>query len=376
MKAMVRRGKWWSVFFGFAPEAEYTIVSPGTGFTFSTDTTSVRVGDTFTVHINAEKVTDLSGWQFDLTFDPNVLEAIKVNEGGFLKRGGGTTFFQRGTVDNAAGEISDMSAALISKKGITGTGRLLSVVFKAKADGNSQMMLHNFQLGSDTGEVIPAGMRDLIITVGSQPFWDVNADGQVSILDLILVAQHMGSAASATSKVDVNRDGVVSILDLILVAQHMGESTGPASPSMLAMDSIEELDPAMIQAWIERAHIEDDGSVAFRQGIAYLQSLLALLIPEVTALLPNYPNPFNPETWIPYHLANPSDVRITIYDTRGVLVRQLDLGYQREGYYTSRSRAAYWDGRNAVGERVASGVYIYQLQADHLSLLRRMLILK
>ena len=368
--------KWWSVFFGFAPEAEYTIVSPGTGFTFSTDTTSVRVGDTFTLHVNAEKVTDLAGWQFDLTFDPDVLEAVEVNEGGFLKRGGGTTFFQRGTVDNAAGEISDMSAALISKKGVTGTGRLLSVVFKAKADGNSQMMLHNFQLGSNTGEVIPAGVRDLIITVGSQPLWDVNADGHVSILDLILVAQHMGSAASATSKVDVNRDGVVSILDLILVAQHMGESTGPASPSILDIDSIEGLDPAMLQAWIERAQVEDDGSVAFREGIAYLQSLLALLIPEKTTLLPNYPNPFNPETWIPYHLANPSDVTITIYDTRGSIVRRLDLGHQREGYYTSRSRAAYWDGRNAVGERVASGIYIYQLQADHLSLLRKMLILK
>ena len=365
-----------SGYFGFAPEAEYAVTVPGTGFAFSTDTTNVRVGDTFTVHVNAEKVTDLSGWQFDLTFDPNVLEAIKVSEGDFLKKDGGTTFFQRGTVDNAAGEISDISAALISKKGVTGTGRLLSVVFKAKAAGNSQMMLHNFQLGSDTGEVIPAGMRELIITVESQPLWDVNADGQVSILDLILVAQHMGSAASATSKVDVNRDGVVSILDLILVAQHMGESTGPASPSMLTMDSIEGLDPAMIQAWIERAHVEDDGSAAFREGIAYLQSLLALLIPEKTILLANYPNPFNPETWIPYHLANPSEVTITIYGMRGTVLRRLDLGHQREGYYTSRSRAAYWDGRNAVGERVASGVYFYQLQADNLSLLRKMLILK
>ena len=97
---------------------------------------------------------------------------------------------------------------------------------------------------------------------------------------------------------------------------------------------------------------------------------------EQTQLLANYPNPFNPETWIPYQLANPSDVRITIYDARGTVIRHLDLGHQREGHYTRQSRAAYWDGRNAVGERVASGVYFYQLQADNVSLLRKMIIVK
>ena len=98
--------------------------------------------------------------------------------------------------------------------------------------------------------------------------------------------------------------------------------------------------------------------------------------PVKTELLANYPNPFNPETWIPYHLAKASDVQITIYDARGALVRQLDLGHQREGYYIHRSRAAHWDGRNAIGERVASGLYFYQLQADNMSLLRKMVILK
>ena len=100
------------------------------------------------------------------------------------------------------------------------------------------------------------------------------------------------------------------------------------------------------------------------------------LIPEETALLANYPNPFNPETWIPYHLANASDVKITIYDTRGGIVRQLALGHQPAGFYNSRSRAAYWDGRNRVGEPVASGVYFYQLETDDLSSLRKMVILK
>ena len=363
--AVYSRANWkFSGYFVFSPDTTYTLVSPGTGFAFSADTTSVRVGDTFTVRVNAEKVTDLAGWQFDLMFDPDVLEAVEVREGNFLKGNGGTTFFQRGTIDNTAGKIAGISSALISKGGITGTGTLLSVVFSAKAAGSSELALRNFQLGSTTGAVIPAGVRDLTITVASGPTWDVNGDGQVSILDLILIAQDLGKAASPNSRTDVNRDGTVSILDLILVAQHMGESTNSASPSILAMAGRDGLDPAMIQAWIERAQVEDDGSVAFREGIAYLHSLLALLIPEETALLPNYPNPFNPETWIPYHLANPSEVTITIYDMLGTVVRRLNLGHQREGYYTGRSRAAYWDGRNHVGESVASGIYFYTLSTE------------
>lgn len=99
-------------------------------------------------------------------------------------------------------------------------------------------------------------------------------------------------------------------------------------------------------------------------------------LPDDTQLLPNYPNPFNPETWIPYQLANSGDVQISIYDMRGMLVRALALGHQSAGYYTGRSRAAYWDGRNGLGERVASGVYFYQLKTDAISSMRKMVILK
>ena len=95
-----------------------------------------------------------------------------------------------------------------------------------------------------------------------------------------------------------------------------------------------------------------------------------------TALLPNYPNPFNPETWIPYHLAKDSNIEITIYDARGTIVRRLELGHQSAGYYTKRNRAAYWNGRNTLGEQVPSGVYFYHLQAGNVSLLRKMVILK
>ena len=138
----------------------------------------------------------------------------------------------------------------------------------------------------------------------------------------------------------------------------------------------DELDPATVQAWIERAHIEDDGSVAFRQHIANLQQLLASLIPEKTALLTNYPNPFNPETWIPYQLAEATEVTLTIYAVNGAVVRTLELGHQPAGIYHSRSRAAFWDGKNDVGVPVASGIYFYTLTAGDFTATRKMLIKK
>ena len=101
-----------------------------------------------------------------------------------------------------------------------------------------------------------------------------------------------------------------------------------------------------------------------------------VVLPNETTLSANYPNPFNPETWIPYQLSNPSDVVISIYDSRGQVVRRLELGHQSAGYYINRSRAAYWDGRNDMGERVSSGLYFYHMRADTLSLLRKMVILK
>ena len=98
--------------------------------------------------------------------------------------------------------------------------------------------------------------------------------------------------------------------------------------------------------------------------------------PKQSLLLQNYPNPFNPETWIPYHLADAGVVSLSIYDVTGKLIRTLPLGYQSAGFYQSRAHAAYWDGRNALGEPVASGVYLYQLTTPSFQQTRRMLILK
>ena len=98
--------------------------------------------------------------------------------------------------------------------------------------------------------------------------------------------------------------------------------------------------------------------------------------PTQNLLLQNYPNPFNPETWIPYQLSEDSSVSISVYDTTGQLVRTLSLGFQPAGFYNSQGRAAYWDGRNALGERVASGIYFYQLTTPSFQQTRRLVIVK
>jgi hypothetical protein len=263
-----------SGFFGFAPDAKYTVFRPSLNFVFQTDTTPIAVGDNFTVNLNVENVTDVGGWQADLTFDPKVLTAQSVTEGDFLKQDEGETFFQKGTIKNQIGKITGIKAARLTRTPVRGHGTLLSVTFKALRNGESKLTLQNFQVGTRAGEKTRSIPPDITIVVG---------------------------------------DGA------------------PAAPS---------------------------------------------LRPDETALLHNYPNPFNPETWIPYQLSEPANVTIRIYAASGVLVRTLAVGYQPVGIYQYRSRAAYWDGKNEVGESVASGIYFYTLTAGDFTATRKMLIMK
>ena len=113
-----------------------------------------------------------------------------------------------------------------------------------------------------------------------------------------------------------------------------------------------------------------------KQSLIQLPELAAYEIPAETELLSNYPNPFNPETWIPYRLAKDAFVTLTIYDGAGQVVRAIDVGHQTAAAYESRSQAIYWDGKNQVGEQVASGVYFYHLSAGDYSATRKMLTLK
>lgn len=330
----------------------------------------VSVGDTFTLSLIVDDVVDLAGWQLDITFNPAVLKAVSVTEGDFLSKGGGSTFFANGNINNTTGKIIDVSAAFIGTGGISGTGTLLEITFEAEVVGEGGLRLENVRLGDPNGASIP---HEIVINPFTfKPRHDVNGDGNVNIFDLILIAQNFNKA---NPQADVNGDGTVNIFDLIAVAQHLGESTTGLTPGGLAQ-YLPVLNAETIQNWIDMAHAADDGSLAFQKGVANLKHLLAAMRPDTTALLANYPNPFNPETWIPYQLAHNADATLTIYDIKGVLVRRLDLGHQRAGYYADRTKAAYWDGSNNLGESVGSGVYFYQLQAKDFSAIRKMIILK
>ena len=202
------------------------------------------------------------------------------------------------------------------------------------------------------------------------PATDVNVDGVVDVLDLVIVAENFGSLDTPLTG-DVNGDGEVNREDINAVLDALEESA--AAPAVSTTESL--------QRWIDHAKQLNLTDVRFQKGIAVLQNLLTILretetVPKTTALLANYPNPFNPETWIPYQLAKPADVTLKIYAADGKLVRQLILGHQDAGMYHSRVRAAYWDGKNATGEPVASGLYFYTLTAGDFSATRKLLIRK
>ena len=158
-----------------------------------------------------------------------------------------------------------------------------------------------------------------------------------------------------------------------MVAGALGNTA--AAPAVY-VESLEQFTAEEVRQWLAEARLSGENSLAYRRGILMLEQLLIALIPKETALLPNYPNPFNPETWIPYQLSEAADVTLNIYSTTGTLIRTFELGYQPAGIYQSRSRAAYWDGRNALGEKVASGIYFSTLSADDFTATRKMLIRK
>ena len=196
---------------------------------------------------------------------------------------------------------------------------------------------------------------------------DVNGDGIVNIQDLVAVATAFGETSETAA--DVNGDGQVNIQDLVAVAAAFGEMAAGA-PSAINLSS------ETVQQWLAEAQQLDLTNTTSQRGIRFLEQLLLTLTPKETALLSNYPNPFNPETWIPYQLASPAEITLHIHAVDGSLVRTLSLGHKAIGTYQNRSRAAYWDGKNELGERVASGVYFYTLTADDFNATRKMIIRK
>ena len=262
---------------------------------------------------------------------------------------------------------------------VTGGGTLSTTNTMTDANGRAQSLL---TLGpnpgtqivsvSATGIEAPATFHAISDTESPPITADVNGDGNVNILDLVLVAYDLGNTG-ANLAADVSGDGVVNILDLVLVAGMFGD--GAAAPS--AHPQVPEtLTAVEVQQWLTDARALEVKDIIMKRGFMVLEQLLVALTPRETELLANYPNPFNPETWIPYRQAEDAFVTLTIYNLSGQIVRTLEVGHRIAAAYESRSKAIYWDGRNKLGERMASGVYFYTLTAGDYSATRKMLILK
>ncbi len=252
--------------------------------------------------------------------------------------------------------------------------------------GTLKLMLKNIPDGVYNFAISPDGRTlALLVDTGIILLWDfpallnpprpeadVNGDGVVDVHDLVVVAANFGQ--TGPNPADVNGDGVVNIADLIKVAGAIEN----AAAAPLAVNLNQKFAPtrADVQKWLTQAQQLNLTDITSQEGIRFLEQLLVTLTPKKTALLPNYPNPFNPETWIPYQLAEAADVTIQIYASNGQLVRTLGIGNQSAGLYQQRNRAVYWDGKNELDEPVASGVYFYTLTTGEFTATRKMLIRK
>ena len=332
----------------------------------------------------------------------------------------------------------------------------------------NQISTFIINVASTSGGTLTLIKQSPVVDVYLRP-WDVNDDGTVGILDLIVVASELGRVIDGVvfgQNPDVNRDGLVDVSDLIAVGVHfedpirssaapervtvpvsatirfenprfagnrllldlivdtavplvgyhlrivpngllkidlnrseddvfrleevaqsgtlVGAKLGGGHPwrgrvrlgtleleTNSSADSAQSSNPAVSVA---AAHLVSVDGQSVRVGVEPFS--MDPLHPRRTGVFPNYPNPFNPETWIPFQLHRTAHVRITIYDVLGHEVRGFDLGYLSAGYYKTRERAVYWDGRNNINERVASGTYFYRLEAGDFVGTHRMVILK
>ena len=343
------------------------IETPTTDATVSISPTSVAspaVREQIEFSINISDGESVAGYQATAQFDTTVLRYVSGANGDYLPAG---AFFVKPKV---VGNLVQLNAASLAGES-SGNGTLTTLTFEVIAVKASTLTLSDVLLTNSAGETFAPQVENAEITEPTGLKGDVNGDGVVNIADLVLVASNLGETGRNTA--DVNDDGQVNIADLVLVAGALGNSAAAPSlyPQPLGM-----LTAADVKLWLSQAEQLTLTDTASLKGIQFLRDLLAVLTPKETVLLPNYPNPFNPETWVPYHLAKDTDVTLHIYAVNGALVRTLALGHQPAGMYQNYSSAAYWDGKNEFGETVASGIYFYTLTAGDFTATRRMLIRK
>ena len=325
---------------------------------------SPAIGEQLILNLNIAGGESVAGYQVILQFDPTAFRYVESSNGDYLPT---SAFFVPPVVNRGSIELASAALTGVSNGG----GTLATVTFEVLTVKTSTLTLSEPLLADSQGNTFRPQVEAGEVTEPPKLKGDVTGDGIVNIQDLVLIASSFGQTGEISA--DVNGDGVVNIADLVLVA---GALRNTAAAPILHPQLSETLTAADVHQWLSQTQLLDLRDATTQRGIRYLAQLLRVLTPKETVLLPNYPNPFNPETWIPYQLAKPADVTLTIYAGTGEVVRRLVLGHQAAGLYQSRSRAAYWDGRNALGEPVASGIYFYTLTVGDFTATRKMLILK
>ena len=201
--------------------------------------------------------------------------------------------------------------------------------------------------------------------------YDVNGDGTVDNTDASLVAAAMNTS---NAKYDVNGDGTVNFLDLLLVFDNREDAA--AAPTIVGM-KLTAIQIDIIQEQIDLLIATNDRSPAATADAGIYAAAARDGTSGENAVVCELSEPVQPRNLDSVRVGDGYGcARLTIYNTQGVVIRTLQFGHQSAGYYTGRDRAAYWDGRNALGEQVASGLYFYQLETDEMSLMRKMVILK
>ena len=326
---------------------------------------SGTIGDQLTVNANIAEGVDVRGYQIELTFERAALRFVSSVDGGYLSSG---AFVVPPVVNGTRVTFGATSLQESSK----GNGTLATFTFEVLTASPALPRLVDVKLTDSNADFLAVRIETGEVGDSPQLIGDVNGDGVVSLEDMTVASERLGQTGENTA--DMNKDGVVDVADLMLVA---GAIEAAAAAPSLHPESIAEMFTATeMRQWLSLARAQGLTGARYQRGFLFLTQLLAILTPKETLLLANYPNPFNPETWIPYQLSEPADVSISIYAADGRLVRMLTLGHQSADIYASRSRAAYWDGRNALGEPVASGVYFYTLTAGDFTATRKMLIRK
>ena len=359
---------------------------------------SPDVGEELTFSLNITGGENVTGYQATVLFDSTALQpivsfdpearnvfnvySVAFSNGDYLPAG---AFFADPIVveellgDPFSRESIWSTKAILAANTLAGAangdGTLATLTFKVVDFKPSTVTLSQVYLVDADGTRWEATTQNGTVTIPPEPaeetVGDINHDGVVNLQDLAIVNARLGQRGQNSA--DVNADGLVDVVDLVLVAGAFdAEAAAPsAQPQVLELFTA-----ADVRQWLNQAQGRHPTDATFQSGIRFLEQLFTALTPKETTLLPNYPNPFNPETWIPYRLAEDAFVTLTIYDSAGRVVRTLEVGHRGAALYESRSKAIHWNGRNEFGEQVGSGVYFYHLSADDYSATRKMLILK